>query len=218
MCIRDRFGASAVVELTLRTTSSISTGSATIALGNSALPDVRADTNGALAAGTTSKMDFGSVAAGTYYLYASDDSGTTHTSGTKIVVVAEADSPSVAEDSATAENLAASSEGDLKFDGSGFTKSGTIKVYVTNVGGDLVQTITASATGTITAETITLPSLAKGTYYLLFYDVTADIAAMSDDAGSTSYDDNEVGIVISPSVTYSVDSIIGKEDESVKIN
>ena len=101
------FGASAVVELTLRTTSSIATGSATISLGASTLPDVRADTNGALAAGTTSKMDFGSVAAGTYYLYASDDSGTTHTSGTKIVVVAEADSPSVAEDSATAENLAA---------------------------------------------------------------------------------------------------------------
>jgi archaellum component FlaC len=211
------FGASAVVELTLRTTSSIATGSATISLGAAALPDVRADTNGSLAAGTTSKMDFSSVAAGTYYLYASDDSGTTHSSGTKIVVVAYADSPTVAEDDATAENLAASSEGTLEFDGAGFTKSGTIKVYVTNVGGDLVQTITASSTGTITSEDITLPSLAKGTYYLLFYDVTADLAAMSDDAGSTDYDDNEVGITISPSVTYSVDSINGKENASVKI-
>ena len=211
------FGASAVVELTLRTTSSIATGSATVSLGAAALPDVRADTNGSLAAGTTSSMDFGSVAAGTYYLYASDDSGTTHTSGTKIVIVAQADSPSVAEDDATAENLAASSEGTIDFDGAGFTKSGTIKVYLDNVGGDLVQTITASSTGTITAETITLPSLAKGTYYLFFYDVTADIAAMSDDAGSTAYDDNEVGIIISPSVTYSVDSISGQENASVKI-
>jgi len=178
--------------------------------------DTASTSGGGIPEGTTITLDLDDLDAGTYYLFATDDEGESFTEPVEFEVVDQDDAPSVAETDDTEEAVEVSSEGDVTVDGAGFTADGDVTVYLDYVGGDKVTTLTADADGEFD-ETITLPELADDNYDLFFYDEDADIAAMSDDAGSTDYDDNAFEIDVEPSISFDVDSIAGEEGDSVKI-
>jgi hypothetical protein len=179
--------------------------------------DARATSSGKIQSTTTIIFDIGSLDAGTYYVFGTDDEGDTWTNEAELELVAQGDAPKVEEDGDGPEApLEVSSDAAITIDGTGFTADGKVTVYLDYVGGDKVASFNADADGDF-EESITLPELADADYELYFHDETADINAISDDTLDSDYDDDNFDIDVDPSITYSVTSLVGEEGESVKI-
>jgi peptidoglycan hydrolase CwlO-like protein len=185
--------------------------------GDSDDTDARATSSGKITSDTTIVFDIAALDAGTYYVFATDDEGDTWSNEAELEIIDQDDAPSIEEvDEGPEAPLEVNSDADITISGTGFTADGSVTVYLDYVGGDKVTSFSADADGDF-EEIITLPELADADYELYFHDEDADIAAISDDTLDDDFDDDHFDIDVDPSVTYSVTSLVGDEDESVKI-